>query len=81
MSKVYWEVIEAFSSPHEYWRFQQWLGLQVEKGYATEITVKAFAKRLPVVSEQHYQCDDGSVWELNAPDYPYRGSWRPLKKP
>jgi len=78
MSKVHWEIIEAFSSPHEYCRFQHWLGLQVEKGYATAIVVDTFSGRLPLVSEKHYQCDDGRVWVLSAPDFPFRGSWQPL---
>jgi len=78
MNKVQWEVIKAFSSPHEYWRFQHWLNEQVEKGHATEIPLNISTERLPLFIEKHYQCDDGRVWVLTAPDFPFRGSWQPL---
>jgi len=78
MSGCHWEIIEPFHSLHEYERFKKWLSVQVNNGYATKITPKTSDGRLSLVSEKHYQCDDGRVWVLSAPDFPSRGSWQPL---
>jgi len=78
VSENHWQAIEAFRSPHEYWRFTQWLALQVARGYAKPIPANNSDGRLPVWEEKHYLCDDGLVWVLSAPDFPFRGSWQPL---
>jgi hypothetical protein len=70
--------IHGFESPGEYERFNRWLdalivaGSCIEKSCAEVRDDEKYVRREIAFSS-------GAVWRLEPPDFPFRGSWQPLK--
>jgi hypothetical protein len=74
-----WEEIHAFASLGEYNRFIQYIEGQVASGVAREVAVDPLYGKGMIYGGRWFQdTENGIVWRLVPPDFPFRGLWEPV---
>jgi hypothetical protein len=75
-----WDEIEAFASPDEFRRFEEWMRSQVDAGQAEEIGVEMPYYGVTSLRERWFRhCESCEIWRLVDPDPPYYGEFCRVK--
>lgn len=77
-SKIIWEEIEHFSSYYEYKNFYDWLYKLKMNGLIEQVPVKEYYAGQNL-DEYWFKNQEGNIWRLVVPDFPFEGYWGPVR--